>query len=98
LGVDEKMSEKKLYMISELTIFRNRYVIEATEEQLENFLSVGTTEDLKHEFSQEHIDSIIVEHYPIDEETYLKIFDKDNTYMGRFSNEKKFDFINKFGR
>ena len=45
------------------------------------------------EFSQKHIGEQILESSIVDEENILKLFDKQNQYLSKWSKEKKIDYI-----
>jgi hypothetical protein len=47
------------------------------------------------EFSQKHIDENIMSVWEIDENKYLETFDRDNEYLKDWSNEQKFNYLNK---
>jgi len=48
------------------------------------------------EFSQDHVTERVIAIQPIpDKETYLKMFNEDNAYLRSWTDDKKFEFINK---
>lgn len=85
---------KKLYVISQIETFRHRYVIEATEEELDEQLAKNSISELN-EFSQEHLGEYLIEYYEIDEKEYLKMFDRDNDYLSSWDKDLKLTLINK---
>lgn len=101
--MSKKKSEKKaqktnLYMINCISMHRIRYCIEADEESLNKikneFDKPGAIELT--EFSSEFIGEKVVSiEFVPDKEAYLKIFNKDNAYLGRWNDDKKMEFINK---
>jgi hypothetical protein len=89
---------KKLVMVEVLSQFRNRYVVEV-EDNIDHALDeyIMREHDIEFkEFSQDHLEpTVIVDHYEITEEEYLKMFDEDNDYLASWPKEKKLEFINK---
>ena len=92
------MSEKKkLYLVETVSMFRVRYVIEAKDEShaLDEVTCYSTgAEENVIEFSQKHIDEVIISSRKISDKSYLKLFDKDNDYLASWPHEKKIEFIN----
>ena len=91
--------KKKLFLVETVSIFRQRYVVEALEEEHANDeVTANTTggyDDEWQEFSQKHIDEVITSTREITEEEYLDIFDKDNDYLVSWPDYQKFRFINR---
>jgi hypothetical protein len=91
------MSDKKLYLVETVSMFRMRYVVEATDEQQaldEVTFHASCGEQLK-EFSQKHIDESIISSRKLSNKSYLKLFDKDNDYLKDWNEEQKFEYVNK---
>jgi hypothetical protein len=92
------MSDKKLYIVETVSMFRMRYVVKAKEEghALDEVVmnSSGGYNDEWQEFSQHHVDEVIVSSREISKDEYLKIFDKDNDYLKSWDKKEKFRFIN----
>ncbi len=90
---------KKLFLVETVSIFRQRYVVEALEEDHaldEVVMNVnGNYNDEWQEFSQKHIDEVITSSREISEDEYLDIFDKDNDYLCAWPDYQKFRFINR---
>lgn len=89
------MMEKKLYLVETVSMFRMRYVIEAREEEhaTDEFVMEIGKEDF-HEFSQKHIDEVIVSTRELSAKDYLELFDKDNQYLKSWDIAEKMRFIN----
>jgi len=87
--------EKKLYLVETVSMFRMRYVIEAREEEhaTDEFVMEIGKEDF-HEFSQKHIDEVIVSTRELSAKDYLELFDKDNQYLKSWDIAEKMRFIN----
>lgn len=88
---------KKLVLVETVSSFRHRYVVEV-EDDIDHALDefVMRKGDVNfNEFSQEHLDEIIYAHREITMDEYYKLFDKDNDYLKKWSNEQKLSFINK---
>ena len=90
--------ETNLYMINCISMHRIRYCVEMDQETLDNLNEEierdGANELI--EFSQEYLGEklVSIELIP-DKDAYLKVFNKDNAYLGRWSDEKKMEMINK---
>lgn len=87
--------EKKLYLVETVSMFRMRYVIEANEESHahdEFIMEVG--KDSFKEFSQHHIDEVIVSSRELSAIDYIELFDKDNDYCKSWPVSKKMEAIN----
>jgi len=90
---------KKLFLVETVSIFRQRYVVEAFEvdhakDEVIMNVTNGYSENFE-EFSQKHIDESITSAREITEEEYLDIFDEDNDYLASWPDYQKFRFINK---
>jgi hypothetical protein len=87
--------EKKLYLVETVSIFRQRYVVEAREaEHAADEVVMGVSgSDLK-EFSQQHLDELISSTREITADEYLKLFDEDNDYLSNWDISQKMQCIN----
>lgn len=88
--------KNKLYVVDVMSTFRMRYVVEAREE--EHAWDEVTMEEYNvdfKEFSQEHIGTHIFSSREISKKEYLELFNKDNAYLGTWTDKQKLDFINK---
>jgi hypothetical protein len=87
--------EKKLYLVETVSMFRMRYVIEAREEShaTDEFVMEIGKESFK-EFSQVHMDEVIVSTRELSAQDYLELFDKDNHYLKSWDIAKKMESIN----
>lgn len=85
----------KKYLVETVSMFRIRYVVEAKDESHACDEVVCNDGNLK-EFSQKHIDENIINVWEFDnEEEYIKIFNEDNEYLIDWTDEQKFQFVNK---
>jgi hypothetical protein len=87
--------EKKLYLVETVSMFRMRYVVEAREESHamdEVVMEVGNHEF--QEFSQKHIDEVIVSTRELSAIDYMDLFNQDNDYLKTWHDEEKLKFIN----
>lgn len=98
-----KSGERKLYMLECISIHKIRYCVETDEKGIaliqkkndDDGWDWGQFNDLV-EFSQDHAGERMIAIQPIpDKETYLKMFNSDNQYLKSWSDEKKFEFVNK---
>lgn len=90
-----KEMEKKLYLVETISMFRMRYVVEAREEghaSDEVVCEVGNHEF--QEFSQKHVDEVIVSTRELSATDYMNLFDTDNDYLKSWTDKDKMKFIN----
>lgn len=87
--------ENKLYLVETVSMFRMRYVIEAREEShaADEFVMQIGKESFK-EFSQHHMDEVIVSTRELSATDYMELFDKDNDYCKSWPVSKKMEAIN----
>lgn len=81
------------YLVETVSVFRMRYVIEATEES-HACDEVVMNEGRLQEFSQVHLDEIITSSREIDDTEYLRLFDRDNDYLKDWEDYQKFNAVN----
>ena len=81
------------YIVETVSMFRMRYVIEC--ESAEHAMDVVTLNEMEDEFSQEHLDEVIVSTRELSEEDYLKLFDQDNPHFTSWTKEMKLRCIHK---
>jgi hypothetical protein len=88
---------KKLVRVEVLSQFRLRYAIEV-EDDIDHALDevIMRTGDFEFkEFSQKHLEPIVlIDHYEITRDEYLKMFNEDNDYLTSWDDEKKLSMIN----
>jgi hypothetical protein len=78
---------KRYATFTTVSVFKHRYVVEMKEgDTLENLADLVTCEELE-EFSQKHVDELIVDSYIVSEEEMLKLFRQDNAYLNSWSDE-----------
>ncbi len=78
---------KRYASFTAVSIFKHRYVVEMGEDdKLENLADLVTCEQLE-EFSQNHIDELIVDSDILSEEEMLKLFRKENSYLTSWTDE-----------
>ena len=88
---------KKLVMVETLSQFRIRHVVEV-EDNIDYALdeAIMREEDPNFkEFSQQHLGITIFDHYEISKKEYLKMFDKENSYLKDFTKKQKLNYINR---
>lgn len=88
--------DTEFVLVETVSMFRMRYVIEVPKGKSEYALDdvVMKEAELK-EFSQEHLDEIIVSHRTIKPKKIVKMIDNDNEYCKSWSPEKKLQtFVN----
>ena len=89
---------KKLYLVETVSIFRQRYVVEAREEShAEDEVVMNVTGNYNpefEEFSQHHVDECITSTRELTEDQYFELFAKDNDYLVGWTKEQKKKYIN----
>jgi hypothetical protein len=87
--------EKKLYLVETVSMFRMRYVIEAREvSHAEDEFVMEIGKDSFKEFSQHHMDEVIVSTRELSATDYMNLFDADNDYLKSWSDQEKISMIN----
>jgi hypothetical protein len=81
-------SDKVWVMVECVSMFRERYIVEAPADHPEYALDTVTMNEAK-EFSQEHIGETIVSHRVVSYEDALKQCDVDNSYVQGWTEEQK---------
>ena len=83
---------KKMVLVETVSMFRMRYVVYCDEESHALDEVVCKREDTNFkEFSQEHLDEIIVSHRAIDEEEFFRLCEEDNAYLHSWTPELKLE-------
>jgi hypothetical protein len=89
---------KKLYLVETVSIFRQRYVVEAHEaEHAADEVVMNTSgaySDEFKEFSQKHIDECITSTRELSIDEYVELFDEDNDYLKNWDLSQKMQYIN----
>lgn len=75
-------------LVETVSMFRMRYVVETPDEHPEYALDTVTCNEAE-EFSQLHLDEVIMSSRVIDDEEFLRLFDEDNDYLRGWSNDQK---------
>ena len=79
----------KWVMVECVSMFRMRYMVEAPEEHPEYALDTVVMKEAK-EFSQEHLDEVIVSHRVMDSTAEALVqCDLDNSYCSSWTDEQK---------
>lgn len=91
------MTEKVWVLVEAVSMFRERYLIEAPASNPEYALDDVTCQDAK-EFSQLWLGETITSHRVVTEQEALTLCDIDNEYCSEWDNEKKIEvFFTKEG-
>lgn len=75
-------------MVDTISMFRMRYVVETPDDHPEYALDTVTEQKAK-EFSQQHLDEVIVSHRVVSLDEAIKVYDQDNNYLSKWSTEQK---------
>lgn len=75
-------------MVDTISMFRIRYVVETPDDHPEYALDTVTEQKAK-EFSQQHLDEVIVSHRVVSLDEAIKVYDQDNNYLSKWSIEQK---------
>jgi len=87
--------EKKLYLVETVSMFRMRYVIEAHEaSHAEDEFVMEIGKDSFKEFSQHHMDEVIISTRQLSATDYMNLFDADNDYLKSWDIEQRMSMIN----
>ena len=88
--------DTEFVLVETVSMFRMRYVIEVPKGKSEYALDDVVMRDAElKEFSQKHLDEIIVSHRTIKPKKIVKMIDNDNEYCKSWSPEKKLQtFVN----
>jgi len=82
------------YLVETISMFRMRYVVEAENaEHAQDEVTMNYGGELA-EFSQKHVDELIISAREIDRDEYLRLFDEDNDYLKSWDEDQKFNFVN----
>lgn len=82
--------ETEFVLVETVSMFRIRYVIEVPKGEKNIALDIVAMDKPK-EFSQKHLDEIIVSDRVLTREEVLKQCDEDNDYLETWSEDKKFE-------
>jgi hypothetical protein len=78
---------KRYATFTTVSMFKHTYVVEmGDEDKLEGLADLVTCNELE-EFSQTHVDELIINSSVIDEDEMLKLFRKENTYLSSWTDE-----------
>jgi hypothetical protein len=83
-----KMSDKVWVMVETVSMFRERYMVEAPAANPEYALDDVTCETAK-EFSQLHVGETIMSHRVMTEDEAIALCDIDNDYTSGWTREQK---------
>lgn len=84
---------KRYATFTTVSVFKHRYVVEMGEDdKLENLADLVTCEQLE-EFSQKHVDEMIIDSTILTEDEMLQMFDVDNDYLSGWSREQKLNWV-----
>jgi hypothetical protein len=88
--------DTEFVLVETVSMFRMRYMIEVPKGKSEYALDDVVMRDAElKEFSQKHLDEIIVSHRTIKPKRILELIDNDNEYCKSWSPEKKLEaFVN----
>jgi len=98
------MKNKDYVVVTAISSYRMRYVMHRDDLQKQNALDpVNAIEwandtvcmDECEEFSQEHMGEYIADTVEMNEEDMLELFDRDNTYLGKWSKDQKIAMVRK---
>ena len=78
----------ELVLVDTVSTFRVRYVVEVPKGQTHWALDTVVLDEAK-EFSQKHLDELIVSHRVVSQEEALALCDEDNDYTKDWSKDQK---------
>ena len=88
----KKEVKTEMVLVECVSTFRMRYVVEVPIGKKEWAMDTVVMNEAE-EFSQEHIGEQIVSHRVIDMEEYFRMFNEDNAYLNKWTDEQKLKFI-----
>lgn len=86
---------KKLVLVETLSQFRIRYAVEVEVEDDIDHAIDQLVNGRAEEMSQEHLGEIPISNREITREEYLNLFNKDNDYLKSWTDDQKFNLINR---
>ena len=95
--MEKKLNKDTEFVLVEtVSMFRMRYMIEVPKGKYEYALDDVVMRDAElKEFSQKHLDEIIVSHRKVKRKKIVEMVDNDNDYCKSWSPEKKLEvFVN----
>jgi hypothetical protein len=88
----EQTDETEWVLVEAVSMFRMRYMVQVPKGKKEYALDTVVCKEAK-EFSQEHLDEIIVSHRVVTEDEAIDICNVDNQYLSSWTREKKIDTL-----
>lgn len=82
------------FLVETISMFRLRYVIEALEDTHACDEVIMNNNGNLEEFSQRHLDEIIISTRQLSDEEYISLFNEDNEYCKSWTDEQKFSRVN----
>jgi len=82
--------ETEFVLVETVSMFRIRYVIEVPKGEKDIALDIVVMDKPK-EFSQKHLDEVIVSNRILTREEVLKQCDEDNDYLKSWTEDQKFE-------
>ncbi len=84
---------KRYAAFTTVSMFKHRYVVEmGDDDKLEHLADLVTCEELE-EFSQKHVDEMIIDSVILTEDEMLQMFDVDNDYLKSWTREQKLNWV-----
>ncbi len=84
---------KRYATFTTVSMFRHRYVVEMKDEdKVDDLADLVTCEELE-EFSQHHVDEVIVDSSIVTEQEMLDMFRRDNAYLASWSDEYVLEWV-----
>lgn len=81
-------NEKEWVLVETISMFRMRYMVEVPKGKSEYALDTVVCHEAV-EFSQNHLDEVIVSHRVVTEDEAIAIFDIDNNYLTTWDKDTK---------
>lgn len=80
------------YLVETISYFRHSYVIDCrSESDAKDTVAMNEAEEM----SQTHVDESIINCREIDDQEYLRVFNKENDYLSGWTDKEKMRLIHK---
>jgi len=92
----------KLVLVDAISTFHVRYVVETSDDEVDQAITAVKLGKVQDEFSQKHLGETVISQRVVSVDEYLELFDKDNDYLKDWTPDQKMRYIhvheaNKYG-
>jgi hypothetical protein len=83
----------KLVLVDAISTFHVRYVVETSDDEVDQAITAVKLGKVQDEFSQKHLGETVISQRVVSVDEYLELFDKDNDYLKTWTPEQKMRYI-----